>query len=485
MLLILFPSLAGNAESIKKEKKPVAMKSIFEHNPVMVQRFGADPWAMVYDGRVYLYMTGDDPRFDQQGNPLTNTYGNINTLHVISSSDLVNWTDHGAIPAAGKNGAASWANNSWAPAAAWKHIDGKDRFFLYFADSGRGIGVLTADSPLGPFTDPLGGPLISRATPNCASVTWLFDPAVLVDTDGKGYLYFGGGIPEGKEAAPGTARAVALGEDMISIQGVPTVIDAPYLFEDSGIHKNGDTYYYSYCTNFQVPAGQAAALGFSSGEIVYMTAESPLGPFQFDKRILKNPGSYFGVGGNNHHCIFQFEDKWYIAYHTQTLEKKMGWSAGYRCTFISKLPVDEQGAPKFVLADLWGVDQVKPLPMLQRLPAETMATLAGMTTRADPQAENGMILTCQQKDGWIALLKGDFGEGASRLTLRYRSPGDAGVTLRLDRQSAQPSAALSLPATDAWQEITVPLEAPVSGQHDVFFYFDTEGTEVDYWHFQP
>ena len=36
-------------------------KQITEHNPVMLQRFGADPYALVYNGRVYLYMTGDKP----------------------------------------------------------------------------------------------------------------------------------------------------------------------------------------------------------------------------------------------------------------------------------------------------------------------------------------------------------------------------------------------------------------------------------------
>ena len=41
-------------------------KTLDQHNPVMVQRFGADPWAMVYDGRVYLYMTGDE-RYGELG----------------------------------------------------------------------------------------------------------------------------------------------------------------------------------------------------------------------------------------------------------------------------------------------------------------------------------------------------------------------------------------------------------------------------------
>ena len=467
-----------------KEGKPAMLKSMFTHNPVMVQRFGADPWAMVYDGRVYLYMTGDDPQFDENGQPLTNTYGNINRLHVLSSSDLVNWVDHGAIAAAGKDGAAAWAKNSWAPAAAWKNIDGKDRFFLYFADSGRGIGVLCGDSPLGPFTDPLGGPLVSRSTPTCASVTWLFDPAVMVDEDGRAYLYFGGGIPEGKAAAPGTARAVELGEDMISLKGAPVTIDPPYLFEDSGIHKVNGTYYYSYCTNFQVPDHQAAALGFSSGEICYMTAENPLGPFTFGGRIFKNPGHYFGAWGNNHHCIFQFEGKWYIAYHAQALEKKMGWDAGYRSTCINDLPLDASGAPKLATGDQWGVAQVRPLPMQGQVPAETIATLSGMTTIADAGAQGGMALRSLAPGGWAGILKGDFGEGVSSLSLRYRSKENCTLIFRPDRINAAPAAEISLAPADAWQVISVPLNVPLSGVHDLYFQFDQAGVEVDWWQFQ-
>ena len=59
---------------------------------------------------------------------------------------------------------------SWAPAAAHKTINGKDKFFLYFANGGGGIGVLTADSPIGPWTDPLGKALGYRQyTWNCRS----------------------------------------------------------------------------------------------------------------------------------------------------------------------------------------------------------------------------------------------------------------------------------------------------------------------------
>lgn len=79
-----------------------------EHNPVMTQRFGADPYALVYDGRVYLYMTGDTFIRDENGEVMENVYSQIDRINVISSEDLVNWTDHGTVYAAGANGATPW-----------------------------------------------------------------------------------------------------------------------------------------------------------------------------------------------------------------------------------------------------------------------------------------------------------------------------------------------------------------------------------------
>ena len=162
-------------------------------NPIMTSRLTADPYAMEYNGRIYVYGTNDSQQYEKTPDA-DNNYSKINTINVYSSADMVNWTDHGAIPVAGSKGAAKWASNSWAPAACHKTINGKEKFFLYFADNGSGIGVLEADSPTGPWKDPIGKQLISRETPGCSGseIGWLFDPAVLVDDDGTGYLYFGG-----------------------------------------------------------------------------------------------------------------------------------------------------------------------------------------------------------------------------------------------------------------------------------------------------
>ena len=76
------------------------LKPVGEHNPLMTQRLGADPYALVYGGRVYIYMTADLIETNPDGSPKPNSYQLINKINVISSDDLVNWTDHGSIFAA-------------------------------------------------------------------------------------------------------------------------------------------------------------------------------------------------------------------------------------------------------------------------------------------------------------------------------------------------------------------------------------------------
>ncbi|MGO4376160.1 carbohydrate-binding protein, partial [Paenibacillus sp. MCAF20] len=89
-------------------------------NPIVSHKFGADPYAIVYNDRVYIYSTYDVLEYDEAGEVKDNTYGSINRLSIVSSSDLMNWTDHGFVVAAGPEGEAKWATQSWAPAAAHK-----------------------------------------------------------------------------------------------------------------------------------------------------------------------------------------------------------------------------------------------------------------------------------------------------------------------------------------------------------------------------
>ena len=481
----------------KDVKLAKSYKGVANNNPIIEQHYGADPFALVYDDTVYFYMTADAYEYDAKGEIKENSYSQIRSLYVVSTKDMINFTDHGEITIAGKNGATKWAHNSWAPSAAWKMIDGKPKFFLYFADNGGGIGVVTSDSPVGPFVDELGHGLIRRDMENCGNVEWLFDPAVLVDDDGKAYIYFGGGVPFDKEnnvpkaAHPMTARCAELGEDMMSLVGVPTTIDAPYLFEDSGIHKFGDTYYYSYCSNFSVDAAGTAEYGFENGEIIIMESKNPLGPFTFKERVLKNPGFYFGLGGNNHHAIFKFKDQWYITYHTRILEKEQGILHGYRSTSIEEINIAEDGTIGNVKMTKDARKQVGTLDPYETINGATFAVMAGVDTApADEVSKQygcgNLLLTTIDTGDYVKLQGVDFGDdGAKKISATIRTNGKDGA-IRVTTKYPNGTVVGYIPVKSDGSFTTVctaEFDAPITGVQDVFFTFYGEGYEIVDWTF--
>ncbi len=481
-------------EYTKQIKTTQFYKAPGNTNPIMTQRFGADPYAMVYEDRVYFFMTADAFEYDAEGNIAENSYSKIQSINVVSTDDMVNFTDHGAIQVAGSNGAAKWARNSWAPAAAWKMIDGKPKFFLYFADSGNGIGVLTADSPTGPWTDPIGKGLITRQVPNCANVLWLFDPAVLVDDDGKGYLYFGGGVPQDKIENPGTGRVIQLGDDMISVVGEAKVIDAPYIFEDSGMHKAGNKYYYTYCSNWQVDAAGTAKYGFVNAEIVSMESDSPMGPFTLKETILENPGKYFGLYGNNHHCVFRFKDKWYITYHARSMEKEMDIEKGYRSTHIDEFTMQADGTIGKIKQTSKGRTQLKYVDAFATNSAVNVSNMAGTASvGADAQAKQtglgNMALGNISTGDFVEVQGVDFGQGAASLKMNIKNVtgAECGIQVRVDKLFGEVIAYMPLEhgMDDDFVAYTADLLAEVSGVHNLYFIaVKGDGFEVLDWQFE-
>jgi len=509
-------------------------KTVGNSNPLMDYQYGADPFAMVYDGTVYEYMTGDgqyidasgnvvqDYEYDGSGNIKDNSYSKIQTIDVISSKDMVNWTNNGAIKVAGPNGAAKWAANSWAPAATHKTINGKEEFFLYFANSAGGIGVLQSESPVGPWRDPIGKPLVSGSTPGTSGVVWMFDPAALVDSDGTGYLYFGGGVPSTNGTStsaqtdhPQSSRVIQLGPDMISTVGSAQMIDAPAMFEDSGINKVGDTYYYSYCTNFSHSAtidGKA----IPTGTIAYMTSSSPMGPFTYQGTFLANPGSFFGAGGNNHHAMFELNDQWYVTYHAQTVQTALvkGGSLdkehGYRSTNIDKVKINADGSLAQVTGTYAGVSQTSSVDPYQTIQAETIGWDSGIQDAYDPSSgvrvqaigtdnSQGEKLTNVNNGEWTGLGGVDFGSegmsGAVGFTAHVLAKAGGTVGIYVDSPDTIKSGDLigtvTIPGSSAgaWTDVSTTFSQKVTGKHSVFFVYSGSSTDglfdVDYGKFTP
>ncbi|MGO1305924.1 MAG: hypothetical protein ACTMIH_00780, partial [Microbacterium gubbeenense] len=94
------PSTADASAAAASPSKTIeiAGKKPGEHNPLLGHKFGADGFGFVDNGRVYMYMTNDTqgyaPDPDTGVSPQID-YGQITEITVISSIDMVNWTDHG------------------------------------------------------------------------------------------------------------------------------------------------------------------------------------------------------------------------------------------------------------------------------------------------------------------------------------------------------------------------------------------------------
>ncbi|HEV8559708.1 MAG TPA: glycoside hydrolase family 43 protein [Actinophytocola sp.] len=257
-------------------------------NPIITSIYTADPAALVVGNTLYLY-TGHDEA------PPGGTDFVMRDWMVLSSTDATNWTNNGP--------RLSLANFPWAQANAWAgEVEPRNgHYYWYVPVDGRGpgwmnIGVAVGDSPLGPFHDAIGGPLISDSTPNSSPLN--IDPTVFVDDDGQAYLYWGSfwGV-----------RAARLNPDMISLngpvvtpQGVTNFWEAPWMFKRNGI------YYLAYAAN---DSGCVSSSSFAC--IRYATASNPMGPWTHRGVVLDQVSST-----TNHPAIIEFNGQWYMVYHT-------------------------------------------------------------------------------------------------------------------------------------------------------------------------
>ncbi|MBP5457474.1 MAG: carbohydrate-binding protein [Paludibacteraceae bacterium] len=466
--------LASVFSSISLSNVNPKVKPAPNHNPIMTQRYGADPCAMVYGDSVYIYMTHDIYEY-KNGSIKSNEYGTITEIVCLSSADLVNWTDHGPMKVAGQGG-ISKAGNSWAPTACHAKINGKDRFFLYFANGGNGIYVVAGDTPYGPWEDVKQGQgLITRSMPNC-NVEWLFDPAVLVDDDGTGYIYFGGGVPQGRNADPGTARIAKLDKDFINIVGSAQSLNPPYLFEDAGINKIGNNYVYSYCTNWNTNGNN---YGISNAVIATMISTNPMNNFKFDRKVFDNPSKWLGDNGNNHHSFFKFKDKWYITYHSQWLQNQIGVSGGYRSSHVDYANVDES-AGKILGVDAGttkGVSQVVPVDGTKNIQAECFAWQSGIEVNYVGRSTN---MAVKGKSGsWIGLA-GVQAKGVNKFKAHVSAPCGGAIRISTGSANGPVLGYLNVESNSSFEEFTCDLTSDIPTATDLYFTFSGE-LEFDTW----
>lgn len=467
-----------------------------DHNPLMGWKFGADGFGFVENGRVYMYMTNDTQGYAP--NPATGVsagidYGKINQITVISSDDLVNWTDHGEIQVAGSTGVAPFTGNSWAPGMAKKTVNGVDKYFLYYANGGGSSNVITGDSPVGPWTSQRTSTLINASTPGAEAVAWKFDPAPLVDDDGEGYLFFGGGpastaLPAAERFNnPKNIRVIQLGDDMISTEGTSAVVDAPVAFEAAQVFKREGKYYLSYSSHFggdDFGGNQTPEPGYpGGGEVGYMISDDPMSwPKEAYAGVMfPNQSRFFGAGtgGNNHQSVFELGGKYYFTYHAPTLNKRINGDTtqGYRSPHIQELQFNTDGTVKQVVGDYKGVDQVKDFEPFRTFPAETIGWSKGIATAllGTPAAgaTQNLVLKDLDNGDWTALSAVDFGDtGAAMFTARAKALQAGGtITVRLDSETGPVAGTVAVNGTTGeWADVSAALTG-ATGVHDVYFSY--------------
>jgi arabinoxylan arabinofuranohydrolase len=427
----------------------------FADYPIASHRYLADPGALVFDGRVYLYNSNDDD------NSVDGGY-QMKSIVCVSSSDLKNWTDHGEVFRVPTN--AGWANDSWAPAA----VERNGKIYLYFGNNANGVGVASSTSPSAAFSDAKGSALIDASTPGASGTnSWLFDPSVFIDDDGQAYLTFGGNGDD-------NARIIRLNEDMVSVSGPAIALSVPSYFEASWMFKQNGLYYFSYSTN------PAAGL-----RIDYLTSSSPTSGFSYRGVVADQPPSN---NNNNHHSIFSFEGSWYHAYHNRVVATQAGTPTTYRRNLaLDRLEFNSDGTIQQVTYTTDGLPQLASLNPYLRVEAETTNAQSGIET--EPCSAGGMDVTDLQDGDWIKVRGVDFAStGAQSFSASVAGTTSGSIELRLDSLTGAIIGTCPVVATggaQTWVSTTCPVSG-ATGVHDLYLRFGGVGSplfNVDYWQF--
>lgn len=433
-------------------------------NPIIQTQLTTDPAPLVCGDRIYVYTGHDEDHAD---------FFWMNEWRVYSSTDMVNWTDHGS--------PLNQSSFAWADDRAWaaQAIERNGKYYWYVCahskiTGGMAIGVAVGDTPTGPFRDALGKPLFDNGS-------WdNIDPTVLIDTDGQAYLYWGN--PH--------LYCARLNDDMISIRGEVERIEqrvegfgAPDMekrdknvkykdcyTEGPWISKRGNNYYMLY------------AAGGVPEHIAYSMSKTPTGPWKYMGNImpLQDTGSF-----TNHCGVADFKGHSYFFYHTG----KLGGGFG-RSVAVEEFTYQPDGTFPIINATAEGVRPIGTLCPYNRVEAETMAWSKGV--RSEWNEDTGVYLSDIHNGDYIKVREVDFGQQQPlRFEARVASALQGGwLEVRTDSVAGPLVAQVKVPYTggwEKWQTVETLVERPLVGKHDLYFVFKgLKGLKLftfDWWRF--
>jgi len=443
---------------------PVAQACASE--PIIQTRFTADPAPMVYNGTVYLYTSHDED--DATGFKMVD-------WRLYTSTDMVNWTDHGAVASLKTFPWAEQSNDAWAPQV----IERAGKFYLYVPISVAGspknvIAVAVADRPEGPFKDALGHALVGPAD-------GFIDPTLTIDDDGQAYLYWGNP----------NLWYVKLNRDMISYSGEIEKI-APRLTdyqEGPWFYKRQNHYYMAF-----------ASTCCSEG-IGYAMSDHPTGPWTYKGQIMEHDPASTG----NHPGIIDYKGGSYLFGFNYELNFAMTpIHHERRGVTVAKFAYNPDGTiPNLGWWNRTAAPQIGTLDPYRPVEAETIAWTSRIKRDRDRPFYWAPGVTTAQSDGvgvyvtritdlsYIKVAGVDFGTpGAARFSATVASATGSGrIELHLDKTDGPLIGTLPVSATggwDAWRTISAPVSG-ASGTHDLLLVFRGQGEQplfnFDKWTF--
>lgn len=413
----------------------VSPLALAEGNMPLVQtKYTADPAPIVRNDTIYLYTSHDED--NAEGFLMKNWL-------LYTSTDMKNWQDRGPVASLKDFKWYDGDNGAW----AIQVVERNGKWYMYCPIHGHGIGVLVADSPYGPFTDPLGEPLIWQKE------HWYdIDPTVFVDDDGQAYLYWGN--PH--------LYMVKLNDDMISYSGPiirhPDIQDYQ---EGPWFYRRGDNYYLAFASTC-CPEG-----------IGYAMSKSPTGPWEYKGHIMDHTDRTRG----NHPGIIDYKGKTYLfGQNSELLKLEQPEYLERRSVSAAEMNYNPDGTIQEV--PYWfdnELTQIEPFNPYRRVEAETMSWGYGMrTTPRNPwgQQKWNQLVTAIDEGDYIRVSGVDFGKGPKEFSVDAQCPLYGGVIeLRVDDVDGPKIGEVTITGTkNKIETFNVPVEK-IEGIHDFYLVF--------------
>ncbi|KQV26008.1 MULTISPECIES: family 43 glycosylhydrolase [unclassified Microcella] len=346
-------------------------------NPVIPNQGVNDPHIRIFGDTAYLYASHDL-------SPSNDSFV-MADWQVWSSLDLVHWQHASTLSPDDTylRGAVEFTS-AWATDAAEK--DG--RYFWYFSEGDARVGVVAGPTPVGPWSDPLGAPLLAEGLTS----TQHYDPGIFSE-GGRRYIVFGAW----------DYFIAELGEDMVSLAEPPRQLriqdaQGPYTyaegspFEGRGtddkpfLHREGDLYYLSWGAFY---ATSLALFGpYTYRGCVIDDSSFPTG--------LDQPTWPLGPAQGRHGSFFSWHGQTYFAY----CDISQTGNRYFRDTFISYVHYRSDGTIAPIRVDLTGVGRYEARRGRIRA-AEYFRVLGAEKLQLDRHTDDFVVMGCHGTDARV------------------------------------------------------------------------------------